>query len=104
METTEAQISRLQLIRRRLRVIAKINIGLMVILVGCCVWSGVLLHALKDPDDPNVEHALQQFMSMNKFNLVFGAVCPLLMLVWGPALIICSYKLKKLKSVGTGRN
>jgi hypothetical protein len=95
MNTTETQVCRLESIRRRLTFVAKINLGLMLVLFVCCLVAYFL--TLRLPTDPDQDLSpLHSLQAMLPWMLRLNLVCLGLLLLWGPALCICSFKIKKL--------
>ena len=102
MKTTEIQISRLQSISKRLRFIGKINIGLMLLLMVFTVVFWVRFHIASKGLMDQIEHDLPldpmpslHWMTTTMLGLAITSFC--LILIWGPALVVCSFKIKKLK-------
>jgi len=98
MDSTAQEIARLQKLDSKLKFVASINIGLSLVLIVCMVaihFQAVTLWQ-NDPSDPEVTQGMQQMIQELRLLKVFLCVCIGLLLVWGPAHIICLSKLKKL--------
>jgi hypothetical protein len=104
MDTTETQICRLRFIIKRLKLIGKINVGLMVVLFVLIFVAKWHLSRIA-PEDPNPDwRPLHSFQAMLPWMFWLNLVCLGLLFVWGPALMVCSSKLKKLKQLSPGTN
>ena len=97
MTTTDKKINRLQIISRRLKIIAKINMGLMLVLFACCVICYLLILRLSSDIERDDWNQLYSFQALLRNMMRLNLACLGLLLVWGPALVVCSFKIKKLK-------
>ena len=99
MDSAAQEITRLQKLDSKLKFVGSVNIGLSLVLIVCMVvlhFQAVTL-GHKDPSDPDVAQGIQQLIRQLRFFKVYLWVCIGLLLVWGPAHIICLSKLKKLR-------
>jgi hypothetical protein len=70
----------------------------MFILVVCCIFVFIqtLVLGRSGPSNSNTGQGIHQMIYELKYMKILAGVCIALLLVWGPARIICLVKLKKL--------
>jgi hypothetical protein len=102
MDTTDTKVCRLKSISKRLRFIGKINIGLMSVLMVFIILYWVRFHIASKGLMNQIEHDLtpdpmpnMHWMTTTMLGLAIASFC--LLLIWGPALVVCSFKIKRLK-------
>jgi hypothetical protein len=98
MDSTTIEISKLQRVSKRLRFVGKINLGLMLVLLVCAIWTWFQTVALgrMDLGKQDLTPAIHQVRGLLSFMMPLCLICLGLLLAWGPALIFCSSKIKRL--------
>ncbi len=98
MDNFEIERTRLRLLERRLRVVGKINLGLIVVLLAGMVYSFFQISALigMEPEAPGISQGIDQVIASGRHLRILAFVCLGLLLVWGPSRFIVLMKLKKL--------
>jgi hypothetical protein len=99
MNSTAQEITKLQKLDSKLKLVGVINISLMLVLIVFTVvmHSQVAALAHKDPSDPEVSQGIQKMLHEDKLAIILCFICAGLMLLWMPARVICLSKLKKLR-------
>jgi len=98
MNATMTKESKLKTLERRLRLVGIVNIGLMLILAVCCIFVFIQTLGLgrSGPSDSSTGRGIHQMTDELTYMKILAGVCIALLLVWGPARIICLVKLKSL--------
>ncbi|HTI98232.1 MAG TPA: hypothetical protein VL527_04940 [Dongiaceae bacterium] len=96
MSSTTTEKNRLEALSKRLRFIGKVNIGLMLVLFVCSLLAFFVTSRFSaSPDqDVGLHHVLG---SLLKVMIPLALVCLGLLLIFGPALVVCYFKLNKMR-------
>jgi hypothetical protein len=97
MYSNAVEIARLERRMAWLRMIRRVNLGLAIVLLIFVLVMWLVLPGTGDLDSPHAGNRIHAFSRCARIGCI-GAVLNLaLLLRWGPAMIVYSFKLKRLK-------